>query len=907
MTLPTHIHRRWTLSVLVCCTLALGAVAWCQDAGDGLPNRAISGCETPSDFTSARTPDRPDFHFDAWELEATAGAKIKGNSLRWHVKPADARQTSARLGYSRQIPGPLDAISLWVKNPNGHQIGLHLEAIDADGIAYVSPTLGLGEELGWRELVFPTTDMSPSRQGSDAWPGLDFPIVWLQVVIDSLETGKPYTIYVDEISGKPRELVRANAGTLTAPPSLGPGERIPAAASITFERAPAADTRLFAELQRDGATLARAPLDLPAGVTPGQAAQVQAEALAVPRWLPPGRYDLALTSPDLDLIGPGAQPLTIAVAGPLAGEPSATVSTDGPRPLLRLGERAVAPVIGQAARELPDDCDVIAVPATTDSHPFGWTRDASPSEGVTDFRGLDRMVAGTLGARPESLVLLEVFVDSPTWWDEANADQLVTFGGEPTGPLSMWGRRRTFPDLISGRWAGAARDRLKALVEHVEASPYAHRVIGYELQAGDLGAWRPWGAELDAGDETGALRQAAYRNFLVERYRNFGVLRAAWGLPPMLAGGAPAGATTGPTSWEQLQIPTRRAGIVYPVLYDPASNGNWIDMNNFRAEAPARIIERMAAVVKEATGRRKLVGACYGHMLAQSEGSWRWPHLAVTRLLESEDLDLLTGPLWTRASAMPSEFPARSALAAGKLYLARGPASAGMGVIGDRDVAAHSIPALQTAGRDEVAVIVDDVSARYLAREGGLAGPLLAGQVREMAGTRVPWRMHTLADLIADRVPASRVYLFLDAFKIDRQERMTLVNSLCRDRNTLIWIYAPAAIDTHMLTGRTMKNLTGIALSLMTTPGAIRVKIGANSPTLDDHASVGLTYGSGAGFPLFFSADEKADRLGTLAGTEFNGLATREYNNCIMMYSAAPGVPGEVLRGLLRRAGLGEL
>ncbi|MCD6360554.1 MAG: hypothetical protein J7M38_06760, partial [Armatimonadetes bacterium] len=836
-----------------------------------------------------------------------AGARVRGHSLRWHVVPSNATRTTARLGFSRQLYGPLDAISLHVKNPNGHDLGLRLELIDADGVRYLSPTVALGDELGWRELIFDLAQMRPEPGAEDVYPGPDLPIVWMQIVIGPLIAGRSYTIYLDEITAHsfPRPQVTVEA--LNAPPSVGPGERIPCAARLHFARPPSADTRLFAELQWRGATLARSRVDFSNPSRADDTVQARAEALVVPAWLPPGRYQVALTSPDLTLSGPGDALAPIVVGGPVPDAPAARIDIGEDAPALVTGDRRLTPradqVFAADTRQVRrSDSEILVIAATTDSHPFGWAPDVSSAGGELDFTGMDRRLGAVLAARPDARLLVQVFMDASSDWAAAHRDQLMTFGGETIAPPAMWGRRRVFPDLISGKWAGDAHDRLKTLVEHVEASPCGHRVIGYELLAGDLGAWRPWGASLNLGDETPPLRQAAWRSFLVGKYHNFSALRSAWGLPPVPAPGAPPEAFTGPTSWEQIVVPQRRRNLTYPALYDPASNGAWIDMNNFRAQAPARLIKRMAAVMKEATDGRKLVGVCYGHLLAQSEGAWRWPHLALSELLACDDLDFLTGPLWAPGPAPVPDFPVRSALKTGKLWLRRTRAA---GTDAPHLELAAPAPVREPSS-DDLVVILDDVSARYLRRDGGLVYPLFAGQLDELAELGVPWRLHTMADLLAGDVPPARAWLFLDAFRLNREERVQIVDRLCRDHNLLIWVYAPGAVDTHMLSGRTMKNLTGIKLSFTTTPGPLRVRVPANSPLLDEHMAEGLQFGVGECFPLFFSADDRADRMGALMGTDFVGLAVREYSNCVMAYSAAPAVPAEILRGLLRRAGIGD-
>lgn len=887
----------------LCRALALWLLCMPGLAAQVETERCLSSCDDPLQFTCARTPLQPEFQFRAFELEAFAGARVQGQSLRWHVRSSSPTQTTARIGFTQQIAGPVDAIALHVKNPNAHDLGLRLEVTDADGVVYVSPTVELVGATGWRKFVFALNELRPANGMRDAWPGVDLPLIWLQIAIGPLEVGRPYTIYLDELQALAGPRPRLRTAELAAPPSLGPGERIPVTVSVTAESPVPEGTPVFFELQREGATLARAQARLQE-LAAGQTVTLRAEGLSVPPWVPPGRYQIALSSPASELTGARVEPASLVIGGPTVSPPAASLEFDHEQATLRWAEAKLPPVIAQVhgadasvAEAAPR---IIAIPATTDSHPFGWVQDASPAEGVLDFTGLDRIAAGLLNHAPEALLLVQVFLDSPPWWDAANADQLVRFHGQITAPLGMWGRRRTFPDLASGRWAGGARDRLRALVEHVEASPYAHRVIGYELLAGDLGAWRPWGAELDLGDENTPLRLAAWRNYLVDKYRSFAALRDAWGLPPAVSPGLAESGSPGPQSWENVVIPQRQPNLTYPALYDPASNGAWIDLNNFAAEMPARLIARMAATVDEIVGGRKLIGVCYGHAFSQSAGPWRWPHLALDEVLGDESIDMLTGPLVPAAGELP--FPTASATAAGKLWLERqSPMPAANGHIELRPPPPG--PDMSAGG---LAVIFDDVSARYLRRDGGLVWPLFGGQLRELGQVKVPWRLYTMGGLLAGQVPPAPAYLFLDAFKVDYQQRVQLVSDLCQERRLLIWVYAPAAIDKYMISGRTMMNLTGIKLSFVTTPGPLRVQVPPNSPLLDSHLATGLSYGADQCFPRFFSADDRADRMGMLEGTAFVGLSVREYENCVSVHSAAPGIPAEVLRGLLRRIGLND-
>ena len=134
-------------------------------APDAGASRLLSACEDGADFAPALSPDDPAFGFEAWEAAPFAGARVEGESLRWHVRPSGG-QTSARLALTRQVEGPLGAIGIWVKNPNAHDLDLRLEAIDADGARYLSEPVDLSEQAGWREIQFGLGEMT----GPDADP-----------------------------------------------------------------------------------------------------------------------------------------------------------------------------------------------------------------------------------------------------------------------------------------------------------------------------------------------------------------------------------------------------------------------------------------------------------------------------------------------------------------------------------------------------------------------------------------------------------------------------------------------------------------------------------------------------------------------------------------------------------------
>jgi len=880
----------------------LASAARSDNATVTMDVRTISSCEDPAAFSAARSPDEPSFDFRTWDLAPFASASVEGRSLRWRVQSAGDAQRSARLAWSRSLSRPMDAISLWLKNPNGHELMLRVELIDADGARYLSAPVDLAAELNWRQVRVSLSDLAPESGRADPFPGIDLPVIRLALVVQPLAPGVRYDLYIDEIAAHAAPMRDVEVEDLDAPTTLGPGEPVPVRARLRTGDPPRG---VVAQLTSEaGGLIAQAPMTTS---TEGEGTQLAARGLRAPEWLPPGRYRLRVHSDHALLVGPGARPLPVAVGGAAPPPAEASIDTDlSPPAIVHSGERWAPQVLELRGRcPAQDRAAIVGVAATTDFHPFGYAPDALADDGSMDFSGLDRRVAAALGSHPQAGVLLQVHVGSSPGWDAAHADQLQQFDGAAVAPPQIFGRKRTFPDLISPGWQREALDRLRALVEHAEAAPWGTRVIGYELQAGDLGAWRPWGASLGLGDEYTPLRLAAYRDWVRTSYGSVADFRDAWM-------GRRRGLDRPFEGFDAVRLPRPLPADEEPSLYDPGTDQPMIDLQQFRASAPADLLLEMAGAVREASGGAKLVGACYGHMLAQSRhGDWRWPHLALSRVLESGALDFLTGTQWLPGPPPVPAFPAESARLAGVLYLERiTPAHAqqhfasaavtGAGIIGEAEVLARApqlprpdFPDAAAEAHIPLGVVVDDASARYLSEPGGLAGPLLAGQLAACSASGIPWRLYLLRDAVAGHPHPAAAWLMADVLTIRAEDGRRLARATCRDGALLIWVYAPGAVAERLITGRTMEYLTGIKLVPLHSRGRVSV-----TPAMAEAGPYGFAQ---AVSPRFISADEHAEWLGSIAGTEYCGLSLRSFPRCTSVFSAAPP-SAEVLRQLCHRA-----
>ena len=170
-------------------------------------------------------------------------------------------------------------------------------------------------------------------------------------------------------------------------------------------------------------------------------------------------------------------------------------------------------------------------------------------------------------------------------------------------------------------------------MEHVAASPYADRVIGYHLASGTTEEWSV-GRNEDEWVDYSPANTRAFRRWLQTKYSTDERLRSAWAEP----------AVTLTTA----AIPTkaRRQASQLGWLRDPAREQAAINYYLYNSDLVADTIGYFAKAVKDLTQREKIVGVFYGYLL-QLCGEQRQQnggHLALQRVLASPDVDFLCSP-----------------------------------------------------------------------------------------------------------------------------------------------------------------------------------------------------------------------------------------------------------------------
>lgn len=295
---------------------------------------------------------------------------------------------------------------------------------------------------------------------------------------------------------------------------------------------------------------------------------------------------------------------------------------------------------------------------------YGHSANVHPAPGEWDYTQLDERAAAALKADAGALLLPRVNLGTPRWWLDAHPEALeVLHDGavkyfepnrNPTQP-----KDRPFPALTSPAWRTLLEDGLRRLVAHVQASPYADRIFGYEITGLDTEEWYHWSAGSDQLAGYSAHTAAAFQAWLRGRYPDDAALQAAWGRPEV--------------SLSTATVPTHAARTFTPgPLRDPVAQRDVIDFYRFYNELVPDTIDHFARVLKEAAGPGKPVGAFYGYMY-EFQGDPEYGHNALARFASRPHLDFMavTASYFNRAPGMGGDYlrsPLRSLWKGGKLW-----------------------------------------------------------------------------------------------------------------------------------------------------------------------------------------------------------------------------------------------
>lgn len=576
----------------------------------------------------------------------------------------------------------------------------------------------------------------------------------------------------------------------------------------------------------------------------------------------------------------------------------------------------------------------VGVDMVSFSLPMPWPKPGEP----VDWRAAERSCRNVLAANPNALLMPRIGMEPPKWWKEANPDHVMRWEDGP---------RDRGVAVASELYRRDAAERLRAVIEHLEAT-FPDRMVGYHPCGHNTGEWfyqDTWQSKFDG---YAPVTEAAWRDWLRQRYGTETALRTAWNQPD-----AAFASVTVPS-------PERRRAAPAGILRDPADEQDIVDFALFQQDAMADCVNVLAKAVRTATQGRKLSVFFFGYVFEfapASRGPSASGHYALRRVLESPDIDILCSPIsyFDRGlgQSAPSMTATESVALAGKLwlneddtatYLSSGVFPGHQQKVDDlaktnsqllRNVGQAACRNLATWWMDlgatgwfddpgmwaemkrleaidlplldppvpfhpEVALVNDTRSMCQVATGGAaVTRPLVYESRGPAARMGAAFGQYLLDDVLAGRVDA-KLYIILNAWVLTAEERALLRQRL--HGKTAIWCYAPGYLDGPAASPAAMRELTGQELALFpaaTLPQATATEAGR---------AVGLEAEPFGGKqpvrPLFHAPNAPAERILARYPDGEAAVTWAEDNGGTSIFCGVPRLTPGLLRFAAKKAGI---
>jgi len=527
-----------------------------------------------------------------------------------------------------------------------------------------------------------------------------------------------------------------------------------------------------------------------------------------------------------------------------------------------------------------------------------------------------------------------VFVPAPMWREQYPMEMQAYERG-----------RGEDPSIASDHFWDEAGRSLRLLIEHARRTSYGKRIVGFHLERGE------WFQPADAGFDRSYANREGFRRWLRRKYDDNEVaLRAAW--------------YDGRAQFYTAEIPPVPQPMQHTAFFDPRRERPWIDFMEYTSEMTAERIMSLARVVKEATENRALVSACYGYTW---EFSHPWSgHLALRRLLDCADIDMLTGPIsYTErrpeeSGALPG--PADSIALHGKLWMIEDDTkthlakpSSGIDTFNPRmenrsatqavhmrtigTALAHQLGIAwmdlwgegwldsddiwktlgwfsETASRQiktrrrvspQVVALLDEASLCHFNGGEGLMQRMLEADRDSLCRCGASVGVYLQSDVTHRDFPTdARLYLFLNPYRLPEDQREAIRDKLCGGGRTLAWFYTAGTLAERSALEEPTPDVVGLNLRPQPWNSEIGTRI-----VEPGHAIVQNVPGNQLGTRMrlnpSYYVDDDSPGITVLGEYEQSGLPSlvaRSYNGGTSVFCGEPILTPDLLRGLCRHAGV---
>ena len=285
-----------------------------------------------------------------------------------------------------------------------------------------------------------------------------------------------------------------------------------------------------------------------------------------------------------------------------------------------------------------------------------------------DYSVVDTVLDGLMNLSDDILYMPRIKINPPIAWCKENPEEVFLYPEAPTdieeiraivgterhdilgynsptgyySPNGFVDDRPNVGGVISNqsfsseKWKRDATETLTRLLDHIEAKPYADRVIGYMISFGQSGEPMMWGrSSRHYGDYSAVCRRAFYR-FGLEKYGTKEALKKAWGIEnlteetPVL-----------PSAFARYG--DNRNDTLDDLFRGTPEDTVIIDYDEYISGRIADLLIYFSDFVKQKTNG-KITGTFYGYFIECENANYAG-HLAIQKILDSSAIDFMSAPI----------------------------------------------------------------------------------------------------------------------------------------------------------------------------------------------------------------------------------------------------------------------
>lgn len=664
-------------------------------------------------------------------------------------------------------------------------------------------------------------------------------------------------------------------------------------------------------------------------------------SFVIPDYLPAGTYKMVLTQMR-DQNGVNRDNIFASLN---ITEPSGTavstskVITENGAVRLKINDKIVSPVMYLRPSEMGyynyssmSNFENTGVSIYSTYNGFLDGKDGSPiwtAADTIDYDAFDKDIYQTLNLNPKAMVMVNINLDAPDWWLDANEDQKIKLAdGSILNEVSF----------ASTKYRDDASKVVTRLVDHMIKASYKHRIAGVKLTAGRTYEWMNF-----TQSDDGYVYTLDYSE----------PMKTAFG-------------GTLPTIDERLSGENG-------VLLNPSNQSAVIKYNKVLSQCVTDSLLTYAKAVKDVNANW-IVGAYNGYLW--NEGSAAGigaTHTTTEQVLDSSYIDFISSPISysERISGYGTGYMSlsESIAAHGKLYMLEQDNRTLYGKVfsnADAEGATYSVEeTMQQLVRDTATDLVEGNGLWYFDMQGGwydhdaieacikelkaeydyslgmdnstnsqvavfvgsetynyladdtldndaetndsykLMGQLYNAQRVELSKMGTSYDTYMIEDLTSSNVTTDwsqyKLNIILSPFELSEAERTAIADKLQKNGNYVLWIYLPGVSDGSAMNATNIQNTTGMSVTLNTAETTLEAKISNdNFGVVDDCYGASYTYKT----PYVVIGADGVTELATY--TNGNGIAAamKDCGTYTSVYSAVPNVPADALRDLCVAAGV---